>query len=181
MGSIRQRGKDSWQLQVTVGVDARGYADREYKTIRAKNISEARKELAKFEAELLSGNYIRPENMTLHQLYEKEWATKYAPINYGSKATLEENVKIIEKRLLPRFGHKKIKDIKTIHIVNYISELQKDGSRLDNKPGAYRRHRSTMCIRRITACSNVPNHTVDQRESGERGQVAIKRVKQGSD
>ncbi|WP_227004028.1 tyrosine-type recombinase/integrase [Salicibibacter halophilus] len=102
--------------------------------MQAKNITEARNELAKFEAEILTDQYVRPEKMMLRDLYEREWLTKYAPEKYSHKS-LHLYISIIEDRVLPTFGRMKLSDIKTIHVVNFIDDLKKDGKRLDGKEG----------------------------------------------
>ncbi|PXW81646.1 hypothetical protein DFR56_12019 [Pseudogracilibacillus auburnensis] len=39
------------------------------------------------------------------------------------------------KRVLPKYGHMNIAEIKPIHILNYVKDSKKDGARLDGKPG----------------------------------------------
>ncbi|WP_084414118.1 tyrosine-type recombinase/integrase [Salibacterium aidingense] len=45
----------------------------------------------------------------------------------------------INKRLLPEFGDKKLSNIKTIHVVNYLNELR--------EPGNYRWKLTPLSIR----------------------------------
>jgi integrase len=78
--------------------------------------------LAEFELEVLGGNYIRPTT-TLNQFY-LVWLEKYAEGSL-SPDTLRDYVLIFETRILPKYGHMKLSDIKTMHIVNFINDLNK--------------------------------------------------------
>jgi integrase len=40
---------------------------------------------------------------------------------------------ILEKRIIPVFGHLQLKAIKTMHIVNFINDLKSPGSRTDGR------------------------------------------------
>lgn len=87
-------------------------------------IQKQKKLLSLFEAEILSGHYIAPEKMTLEELYKNEWLTKYAPATYRSRP-LQENINLIERRILPTYGRIKISDLKPIHVINFVEDLKK--------------------------------------------------------
>jgi integrase len=71
--------------------------------------------------------------MTLAAFVE-EWRLKYAVQEDGLSAiTLKNYMAILSARIIPVFGHKQIKDIKTMHIVNFINDLKKPGSRNDGR------------------------------------------------
>ncbi|SDJ20943.1 tyrosine-type recombinase/integrase [Natribacillus halophilus] len=135
MGSVEKRGKNKYRLSVVIGYTEKGKAIRERRNVQAKNHTEAKKELSIFESEILTDQYIRPEKMTLRQFYEREWLVKFAPTHYGSENTLNENINIIENRILPTYGSMSLSDIKTIHVVNFVDDLKKHGRRLDGKEG----------------------------------------------
>ncbi|WP_246031866.1 N-terminal phage integrase SAM-like domain-containing protein [Salibacterium salarium] len=128
-GSIEKRGRNSWRLRVNVGYKADGTPIRRTKTVHTKNKTEAYRELSKFTTEVEAGEYIAPEKMQFHAFIE-EWRTKYAEKNLAA-TTLHNYILTINKRLLPEFGEKKLADIKTIHIVNYLNELRAPGKRTD--------------------------------------------------
>ncbi len=130
MAHVEQRGKTSWRLVVTIGYDEKGVPIRERKTIRAKNKTEAEKQLSIFEAQILTGQYAKPERMTLKDLYN-EWDRNVEL----SPRTKDDYRNVMKKRVLPKYGHMNIADIKPIHVLNFVNELQKDGARLDGKPG----------------------------------------------
>lgn len=146
MGNVEQRGKNKFRLTVTIGYTDTGKEIRERRNVQARNRTEAKKELAKFESEILAGQYIRPEKMTLNELYENEWKIKYAPERLGVN-TLQERQRIIEKRILPPYGKMAISDFKTIHVVNFMDDLKKDGRRLDGKDGKLSASTLTNCYK----------------------------------
>lgn len=132
MSYVEPRGKNKFRLNVTIGTEENGNPIRERKTVRAKNITEARKMLADFEAEVNSGHYLKPADITIKQFYPK-WE-EYVE---GSQtpATRASNIQIVDNRILPKYGHMKLSAIKTMHIFNFVNDLKKDGRRLDGKKG----------------------------------------------
>ncbi|MGI8316871.1 tyrosine-type recombinase/integrase [Halobacillus mangrovi] len=131
MGSIEKRGKGSFRLSVVTGYDAKGKAIRERRNVRVKNKTQARQELAKFEAEVLSGDYSRPTYTRLEDFY-KEWKQKFAEDHFAPR-TLQEYIGIIEKRIIPQYGHMKLNDIKPMHIVDFLDGMKRGEGRLDGK------------------------------------------------
>jgi integrase len=55
LGYIQKRGKDSYRLNVVIGYKEDGSKLYQYKTIKAKNPTDAKKQLTLFEAEILNG------------------------------------------------------------------------------------------------------------------------------
>ncbi|MGG3641999.1 site-specific integrase [Bacillus gobiensis] len=145
MANIEKRGKNRFRLSVVIGYDSNGNAIRERKTVQAKTLKEARVMLAEFELEVLGGNYIRPDTTTLNQFY-LDWLEKYAEGSL-SPDTQRDYVLIFETRILPKYGHMKLSDIKTMHIVNFINDLNKPGARLDGKPGPLSSSRINNCYK----------------------------------
>lgn len=137
MASIEKRGKNSFRLSVVIGYEQDGTPIRERKTVKAKNPTEAKKQLTLFEAEILNGQYMQiEEKMTLTTFFQNEWLEKYADDpNNLTPDTRQNYINIMEKRILPKYGHMKLADIKTIHILNFINDLKKDGKRLDGREG----------------------------------------------
>lgn len=130
MAHIEKRGKNSWRLTVIIGYDRKGIPIRERRTVRAKNGTEAKKQLSIFEASILRGEYAKPEKMTIDNLFNEwdEHVELAARTKDGYKST-------IKKRVLPKYGHMNIADIKPIHVLNFLNGLQKDGARADGKDG----------------------------------------------
>ncbi|MFA1820601.1 tyrosine-type recombinase/integrase [Virgibacillus oceani] len=133
MAHIEHRGKNSYRLVVTIGYNDRGTPIRERKTVKAKNPTEAKKHLSIFEAEILTGKYIKPEKITLDKLY-REWEEKVTNDQLEIR-TKKEYGNIYKERIKPQYGHMKLKDIQPIHVLNFVNGLSKDGARLDGKKG----------------------------------------------
>ncbi|MCP3031952.1 site-specific integrase [Halobacillus sp. A1] len=132
-GSVENRGNGSWRLTVRLGKDKDNKYIRKRKTIKAKNITEARKRLAEFVTEIEAGAYIDPSKMKF-EAFVSEWCDKYAKKHLAPK-TLENHMYPIKNYLIPQFGHMRLDEIKTIHIINYLNSLENDGMRMDDKEG----------------------------------------------
>jgi len=147
MASIEKRGKNSYRLTIVIGYDAKGNPIRERKNVKAKNPTEAKKLLTLFEAEILNGQYMQvEEKMTLSVFYQDEWIEKYANENL-TPDTRQNYINIINKRILPTYGHMKLADIKPMHIVNFVNDLKKSGKRLDGKEGPLSASSISNCYR----------------------------------
>lgn len=123
MGSIEKRGTNRWRLTVVTGYEENGDMIRERRTVEAKNKTEAKKQLAVFESEILGGTYQRPDKLTLRQYYDT-WHTEFAQKTYSPK-TLYNYELMIEGHILPKYGRMTLQEIKPIHVVSYVNELQK--------------------------------------------------------
>lgn len=132
-GSVEKRGKDSWRLTVTLGYDQNGKQIKKRKTVKASGIREAKKLLTQFEAEILAGEYIDPQNIRLAD-FIPEWRSKYA-VGELSPATLARYDEIIKGRILLEFGHMRLDKVKPLQILGFLEKLKQDGARGDGKPG----------------------------------------------
>ncbi|MFD2614463.1 tyrosine-type recombinase/integrase [Paenibacillus gansuensis] len=131
MASIEKRGKNSWRFVVEAGYDPNGKRIKRSKTIKIEDealLRTTRKlkdfldmELAKFKIEVEAGEYVSPEKMSFSS-FVIEWKNKYA-IKTLSPSTLTAYMAYLNKRILPVLGHKRIDEIKPIHIVNLISSI----------------------------------------------------------
>ncbi|OLO35912.1 hypothetical protein BTR23_16340 [Alkalihalophilus pseudofirmus] len=133
MAYYEKVGKDKIKLIVNIGRDAKGKRKRKTKTIKYKTKKEVELELAKFVTEIQTGNYITPEKMQFTKFVD-EWKEKYGKKQLSPK-TYETYLGYINKRIIPTFGHLRIDQVNTFHILNFLDELQNDGVRGDNKEG----------------------------------------------
>ena len=139
MASIQKRGKRSFLLTVEAGYTAKGKRDRKTKTIRVEDdaLLKTKKrlheylegELYKFKIEVESGAYIAPEKM-LFSAFVKEWRAKYGVKKLG-ETTLEVYDEHLKNHIIPAFGEKRVEQINTLQIVNFLDELEKPGARKD--------------------------------------------------
>ncbi|PKR79217.1 site-specific integrase [Halalkalibacillus sediminis] len=133
MGSVEKRGKNKFRLSIVTGYNERGNPVRIRKTITAKNKTEARKILSQLESDYLTDQLIETTDMRLTDFYPL-WLEKHAQEAY-SPGTRGDYINIINKRILPKYGHIKLKDFKTIHIVDFVDDLKKPGRRLNDEEG----------------------------------------------
>ena len=137
MANIRKRGEKSFVLTVETGYNAKGKRNREYKTIRIEDaalLKTKRKlndyleaEYHKFKKEVESGEYITPEKMTIDSFFGV-WESKYA-LKTLSETTLTKHTTHLKNHILPEIGHKRIDQIKTMHLLDLIDGAKrKDGS-----------------------------------------------------
>ncbi|EPY06661.1 integrase [Paenibacillus alvei TS-15] len=140
-GSIEQRGENSWRLTVDLGTLPNGKRNRPRKSITVddkKILRSTRRlneylddQLALFKQEVLSGEYIKPDKMIFSQ-YINLWKKKYAELHLAA-STRDAYYNHIRNHIEPRFGNKKMTDIKTLHIVDFIADLKKLDARKDGK------------------------------------------------
>ncbi|MDP5273198.1 phage integrase N-terminal SAM-like domain-containing protein [Chengkuizengella axinellae] len=81
--------------------------------------------MPKFQIEVESGEYIAPEKMKVVDFIE-EWQEKYAVKQLASR-TFDNYMSQIKTRIIPAFGQKRIDQIKTMHLVNFFNDLEKEG------------------------------------------------------
>jgi integrase len=156
MASIEKRGENSWRLIVEVGYDANGKRIKRSKTVKGMGKREAEKVLARFQTEVEAGEYIAPEKMTF-AAFTEEWRLKYALKELGAK-TFDTYWHYLTKRIIPVFGNMRLDQVKTYHIVKFISELTDDGSRQDGKEGQLSQATARYILRVLT---NVFARAVD--------------------
>ncbi|KQL44589.1 integrase [Brevibacillus choshinensis] len=137
MASIQKRGDNSYLLVVESGYSANGKRLKRTKTIRITEKLTPKKlkehlelELTKFKIDVESGEYISPEKMLFSEFVEKEWTKKFAEKEL-SPLTLITYLVHLKTHINPVFGHLQLSQIKTIHVVSFINELEK--SRKDGK------------------------------------------------
>ncbi|MDQ0158786.1 tyrosine-type recombinase/integrase [Alkalibacillus salilacus] len=133
MGSVEKRGKNKFRLSIVTGYNERGNPIRTRKTVTAKNKTEARKILSQLESDYLQDQLIETTDLKLKDFYPM-WLDKHAH-DYYSPDTKQNVIRIIEARILPKYGHIKLQDFKTIHIVDFVNDLKTNGRRLDGKEG----------------------------------------------
>ena len=145
MAQIEKRG-DSYRIRVSVGYDASGRKISRSTTFKPnlltatgkiKAESTIQKEVAafaaKFEQDVKSGSVANDNHMKFYELAEK-YLKEYAFMELTT-ATAEGYKAHLEKKLIPQFGHRKIRDLCTQQLdiqkfYNDMAKPQKDGSKL---------------------------------------------------
>jgi integrase len=138
VASIEKRGENTYRLVVEVGYDASGKRMKRYKAIKIEEKLTPKKlkeylneELLKFKIEVESGEYISPEKMTFSAFVDV-WLSKYAMKEYAPK-TMALTEHLLDNFIRPRFANFKLSEIKTMHIVMFLDDMEKPGVRKDGK------------------------------------------------
>lgn len=149
-GSIEKRGENTWRLIVSAGMkedkqikkkksitttascpesSCRGCS----KISRCKARKEVEKALAEFVLEIEKGVYFEPTKLTFKDFTDR-WLRDYAEGNLAPK-TLFRYKQILDSRVYPAMGHLAVEKITPVHVMEFYSNLQEEGIRLDGKLG----------------------------------------------
>ncbi len=136
-GSIEMRDKDgyTWRLVVCNGYTKSGKKDRHKKTVHVegRTIDSRRKaaerELALFLAEVEKTDYVEPSRYTVEDFVDK-WLSDYASKNLKGKTYLRYK-ELLKGRFCQALGHKKLQDLKPVHLIGFYDNLQENGIRDD--------------------------------------------------
>lgn len=118
-GSIRQRGKDSWQIQVYTGKGPDGKPKRHMETVRGRK-GDAQKRLTELLASLDKGVYVPPGRLTVADLLN-QWLQGYVKTNCSIR-TLDAVQSIAEHHLMPVLGHVQLRQLQPPMIQAYYSQ-----------------------------------------------------------
>lgn len=144
MASIEKRG-DSWRITVSDGSSEDGNRDRHRMTVKlgetyappkGKDIhirsnADVEKIAIIFEAEILKGEYRKPQKRTVKEFLE-EWLELYAETEVAG-TTRQRYKELIDTHIAPRIGGYKIEQIKAPVFLKLYKELQQPGARKDGR------------------------------------------------
>jgi integrase len=141
MASIQKKGPNKYRFIAELGYDAKGKRKQQIKTITVDDPALLRApvrlekyldlELKKFQMDVDSGSYLRPERMTFEVLIEK-WTTSFVNKHLEEK-TKESYLYQVNARILPYFRLKHADEITQSHINDYLDFLHFPAARLDGK------------------------------------------------
>ncbi len=123
-GSIEKRGKNSYRLVVSGGMDGNGRQIKKTKTVICNSDKEAEKELAKFITAVEAGQYAISGKMTLSQFYDF-WKENHARKNHEATTIAYNDFLFV--RIKPSLGHKRIDKIEPKHLLAFYSNLAEPG------------------------------------------------------
>ncbi len=119
-GHITEKGKEKYQLVVTIGSDYRGKLRRFYKTVKAKDYEEAKMMLAVFYKDCEQNRVVTANKITFEE-FVKIWDEQYA------RPQLKKSTYVTDKRNLAKnfemFNKRKLNAIKPFHIRQWITTL----------------------------------------------------------
>lgn len=170
-GSLRERGKRSWELTVSLGKGADGKYIKRTKTVKAKNKTEARELLRQFIYEVETGEYTNLGKILFKDLIE-DWRIKHSStLAIRTQQGYESNLKL---RVLPYFSQMKVSSIKKIHIQNFFDDLREEGARLDGKKDKLS---SSHINNHHTLLSSIFSFAVDRGYIKESPMKGVKKLK----
>jgi integrase len=118
-GSIRQKSKDSWQIQVYTGVGADGKRKRHFETVRGRK-GDAQRRLTELLSSLDKGVYTPPGKVTVAE-HLNQWLDGYVKTNC-SQRTLDGYRSIIDNHLIPGLGNIQLKQLNPQSIQAYYGK-----------------------------------------------------------
>ena len=133
-GTYRKLKNGSWQLCVDIGYDdVKSKRIRKYKNVQASGPREARELLKKFMNEFRKNKQsILNGDFTVNE-FSKIWIDEYVKKQLKKK-TISDYMDMLE-RINFTLGHKKLHELKPIHLIEFYNMLGEEGSRKDGKSG----------------------------------------------
>ena len=118
-GSIRSKGKNSWQIQIYTGQGPDGKPRRHFETVRGRK-GDAQRRLTELLSSLDKGVYTPPGRLTVAE-HLHQWLDGYVKTNC-SQRTLDGYQSIIERHLIPALGHIQLKQLQPQTIQSYYGK-----------------------------------------------------------
>lgn len=135
----KKDGTVTYRITVSAGYNVKGKQIRKkysYTPEPGMTERQIKKEVNKiaveFEQMVLNGNLYDGSKMTLIEFYYK-WLSEYAEISL-EQTTVEWYKQMFENKILPKLGHLKLAEIKTLHIQTFCNNLTKTGATSKDKP-----------------------------------------------
>jgi hypothetical protein len=123
-GSIRRRGKRSWQIRFDDGVDAAGRRKARWATVRGTR-QDARRELTRMLAATDTGTLPEPSKSTV-AVYVREWLDNDHDLAPKTKERYRE---LAEGQIIPRLGNMMLQRLRPKQIDDWHKTLLKTGAR----------------------------------------------------
>ena len=128
-GSVIKKPNNKWELRVSLGYDENNKQRRKTKTVYAKTKKEAEKMLAEFFLEL-KDTLVIDHDITFKEFYSYLRTRHFKKLGI---ITINRYEQLLNNRILPAFGDKKLSKITGDDIITFLNSLQNEGMRLDNK------------------------------------------------
>ncbi|MDQ3662587.1 MAG: site-specific integrase [Actinomycetota bacterium] len=123
-GSIRQRGRNSWEIRVYAGTDPETGQRRQLsRTVRGSR-TQAQRELRALAAFANVGPSVGART-TLGELLDRWFAANEAD---WATTTVRSTWSIIDRQLRPKLGHVLVRDLTTVVIDEFYASLRVDGA-----------------------------------------------------
>ena len=146
---IEKKSKNSYLLTVNIGYDAHGKQIFRRKTVKATSEREARKAYDIFAAEVRQGRVASTGKCKLVD-FARNWFQNYCMKELAPK-TQRSYQNHLERRILPSLGHIDIKNLMPQHIMKFLDDLRKDGTRFDKRAGQISEESIRYCFRVLSS------------------------------
>jgi integrase len=123
-GSIRRRGKRSWQIRFDEGVDAAGRRKARWATVRGTR-QDAQRELTRLLAAADAGTLPEPSKATVSE-YLRQWIKNDPDL---SPKTAERYLELAELQVIPHLGNTVLQRLRPKHVKDWHGILLKRGSK----------------------------------------------------
>jgi len=118
-GSIREKSKGSWQIQIYTGTGPDGKPRRHFETVRGRK-GDAQRRLTELLSSLDKGVYTPPGRLTVAE-HLNQWLEGYVKTNCSIR-TLDSHRSIIETHLIPALGQLQLKHLHAQAIQAYYGQ-----------------------------------------------------------
>ena len=118
-GSIREKSKGSWQIQIYTGTGPDGKPRRHFETVRGCK-GDAQRRLTELLSSLDKGVYTPPGRLTVAE-HLNQWLEGYVKTNCSIR-TLDSHQSIIERHLIPALGDTQLKKLQPPMIQAYYGQ-----------------------------------------------------------
>jgi integrase len=123
-GSIRRRGKRSWQIRFDDGVDAAGRRNARWATVKGTR-QDAQRELTRLLAAADSGTLPEPSKATVAE-YLRDWLDSDYDL---APKTRERYRELADLQIIPHLGNEVLQRLKPKRVQDWHSTLMKSGGK----------------------------------------------------
>jgi integrase len=127
-GSIRRRGKHSWQIRFDDGADAAGHRNARWATVRGTR-QDAQRELTRLLGAADAGTLPQPSKATVAE-HMRAWLDG---VHGLSRKTAERYRELAELQIIPHLGNTVLQRLKPKHVKDWHNNLLKSGAK-NGKP-----------------------------------------------
>ena len=146
---IRKRNNGTYSLSVAVGYDENGKQIIKTKTVNVSSQRGAVKAYNEFAAEVRKGTVAYTGKLKLRD-FAKQWFQEYCQKKLAPQ-TQRAYKNQIDNRIIPALGHIEIKELRPLHIIQFINTLEGEGVRFDGRKGKISGEAVIYCFRVLSS------------------------------
>jgi integrase len=128
-GSVRRRGKRSWQIRFDDGVDAAGRRNARWATVKGTR-QDAQKELTRLLAAADAGTLPDPSKITIAE-YLRNWLDRDIDLSAKTKERYRE---LAELQIIPHLGNTRLQQLKPKQVGDWHKTILETGAKKGGGP-----------------------------------------------